>query len=390
VDGEKPGKGDGNSKKKSSLTDMQELEKRFTKLSGNFARLIGIIVLLLVSLEFLCFVALRLFGLITSDKTQHPMNADIYKNHTWAKDYFAEFDEVNRGEYYAYVGHRRVPNYRGRYINLDSQSVRKTVNPCLHLSARPIKIFTFGGSTLWGTGARDGGTIPSHLSKHLCQKGLHVQVINFGESGYTSFQEVIRLQLELKKANIPKVVVFYGGFNDVISSFQNATAGLPQNVEHRKRDFNSRSRLNIAGLFPNCARIWNKMVRRNNAKQSVSLSTKLNAQTALNYLTNLKIVQALEEAFGFRAFFYWQPSIYTKQPLSNEEKSRMRDVTFLSRSYDAVLNLLKNSRVIDLTNIFDHEKASIFIDSIHTSEEGNSIIAERISRDLSRYLQRAK
>ena len=49
----------------------------------------------------------------------------------------------------------------------------------------------FGGSTMWGTGARDACTIPSLLARALQGRGMSLEIINFGETGYVRTQEVI-------------------------------------------------------------------------------------------------------------------------------------------------------------------------------------------------------
>ena len=47
-----------------------------------------------------------------------------------------------------------------------------------------------------------------------------VCVVNFGESGFVSTQGVIQLILELQSGNIPDLVIFYDGVNDVYAAYQ--------------------------------------------------------------------------------------------------------------------------------------------------------------------------
>lgn len=91
---------------------------------------------------------------------------------------------------------------------------------------------------MWGSGARDSFTIPSLLSQILSEHGISIHVVNYGESGFVSTQEVIALMLQLKKGNIPDVVMFYDGVNDTFSAFQHGIAGIPQNEFNRFREFN--------------------------------------------------------------------------------------------------------------------------------------------------------
>jgi lysophospholipase L1-like esterase len=105
-------------------------------------------------------------------------------------------------------------------------------------SRTPLKIFMFGGSALWGTGARDAFTIPSIFATQLQNKGLATEVTNFGESGYVSTQEVSAMLLQLQKGQIPDLVIFYDGVKDMYSAYQQHVAGLPENEFNRVKEFN--------------------------------------------------------------------------------------------------------------------------------------------------------
>ena len=77
---------------------------------------------------------------------------------------------------------------------------------------------------MWGTGSRDGETIPS---LYAARTGRIVR--NFGESAYTAHQDLEMLMWLLQDGERPNVVVFYDGVNDVwhkcgaqVTSFSNA------------------------------------------------------------------------------------------------------------------------------------------------------------------------
>ena len=69
----------------------------------------------------------------------------------------------------------------------------------------------FGGSTVWGTGVDDDGTIPARFD--AITEGY--RVTNYGERGYTTMQNLIDLMTLVNTGTAPEVVVFYEGFNDV-------------------------------------------------------------------------------------------------------------------------------------------------------------------------------
>ena len=165
--------------------------------------------------------------------------SDVYAGVSWADEYLKELEECSVTRWTSYVYWRRQP-YQGRHINVDADGVRRTWTCPEDGSGtgEPLRIFTFGGSAMWGVGARDDFTIPSFLARKLQEKGIRCQVTNFGESGYVSTQEVIALLQQLRDGNIPDLVIFYDGVNDIYSAYQQQVAGLPQNEFHRAREFN--------------------------------------------------------------------------------------------------------------------------------------------------------
>src|SRR3954451_8179244 len=97
----------------------------------------------------------------------------------------------------------------------------------------------FGGSTLCGIGARDHYTIPSFLSKMLTQAfPERIRVTNYGTTGFVNTQEMILLIRELQRGCRPQIVIFYDGYNDTFSAFQNRIAGIPLNEDNRVAEFN--------------------------------------------------------------------------------------------------------------------------------------------------------
>ena len=159
-------------------------------------------------LSFMYFMNSRL-NPESSSIVDSRINADVYKNTTEISSYFKEFNESNIEQWHPYTYWRRQP-FHGQLINIDNFGRRFTTNYPYPLSKskKIIKIFVFGGSTVWGTGVSDSSTIPSLLNIELYKKGINSQVTNFGESGYVSTQELIMLMQELKSGNMPDFVIF--------------------------------------------------------------------------------------------------------------------------------------------------------------------------------------
>ena len=111
-----------------------------------------------------------------------------------------------------YIG-PRVRSVRGRYIN-SADGVRRSYEPRGSAGEEAIEIWFFGGSTTWGEGQRDGHTIPSEVARAAERDGVVVRAVNFGERGYTNFQEFLLLEQQLAERPAPDHVVFFDGQNE--------------------------------------------------------------------------------------------------------------------------------------------------------------------------------
>lgn len=377
--------------------------KSFFKRLGDIWLIFGVTLLILVLIE-LFFRGWFYFKPDPDPRIQ----ADCYQNSEWVNDYYKEFYACNVEEWDSYDYWRRKP-FSGKYINVDVNQRRKTV----YENDNPIKInpdcriFMFGGSTMWGSGVRDKYTIPSLLGAYLSKEGYYVEVINFGESGYVSTQEVITLMKQLRQQNVPNLAVFYDGINDVFSTFQQGKAGLTQNEFNRKKEFNAlkskkRSLLVFLESLKSLATI-RFIIDLTNPDQKLNITytdQELNmlAQETLDlYHENMRLVYSLGEQRDFKSLFYWQPTVFDKRSLSDYEKEREQDVDFLRDFLKSVNKHVVTENInheslyyFDISDIFEDEKEPVFIDYCHVSEYGNSVIAKRMKQDIISILESEK
>lgn len=369
--------------------------KNFFKRLGDIWLIFGVTLLILILIE-LFFRGWFYF----KSEPDTRINADCYQNEKWVGDYYKEFYACNVEEWDSYDYWRRKP-FTGNYINVDANQRRKTVfendNP---IKVNPdYRIFMFGGSTMWGSGVRDKYTIPSLLGSYLSKEGYYVEVINFGESGYVNTQEVIALMKQLKQKNIPNLVVFYDGVNDVFSAFQQGKAGLPQNEFNREKEFNTliskkRSLLVFLESLQTLTSVrFIKNLTNPNPELNISYTDqelKLLAQKTIDlYHENIRLVYSLGEQQNFKSLFYWQPTIFDKRSLSDYEKEKAQDVDFLKDFLKSVNKHVVTENIslqslyyYDISEIFMDEKEPVFIDYCHVSEYGNSVIAKRMLQDI--------
>lgn len=201
-------------------------------------------------------------------------------------------------------------------------------------------------------------------------------------------------------------MVFYDGVNDVYSSYQNGIPGLPQNVVQRMKPRSQRpertSRLRRLALLTYTGELTEALASRifnlvggpeepGWQPPRGPEAAQLDRRTIETMLENIRIVRALEDDYGFRSFFYWQPAVYTKAVQSDDEKHAIPKDTAFGNMYLRVTELIaEQDTIVDLSHIFDDEPSSVFIDEFHISESGNAEVAESIAEDVLAYLGAAE
>jgi lysophospholipase L1-like esterase len=322
-----------------------------------------------------------------------------YTSQDWAAQYWHEHQQSLPEQYHPYVLWRRVP-FKGRTINIDPRGVRLT--PGADCSANSYKVFTLGGSTMWGTGSPDWGTIPAYLQAGLeALRGKPVCVVNFGESGFVSTQEVIELLLQLESGNVPQLVLFYDGVNDEYAAYQSGRPEVHMNLsaisarfEERKSAVSFVEWLKTSYSFLLSERFAARL--RQEAKTSPKIityetmgidTTTLADSVAQMYLANYKTVKALSQEYGFKYFFFWQPVIwFGNKPLTSEEQAiklgtdpaRMRLSNSIYRTIELVASEAEYENLYYLGDIFDKYTSLIWIDGWHVTPVGNQLIAQKM------------
>lgn len=392
-----------------------ERSNKLIKVTRDIWVIVGITLFLFVSLESLFSITLRVRDSLSSSSTKfadHRVNADAYQDRSWVASYYEEFERSQNARWEPYVYWRQRP-YQGKYINIAENGLRFTPE---HVTAhqsgtRPLRIFMFGGSTLWGTGARDSMTIPAILAKELRDKGMTAEITNFGQSGYVSTQEFFGLLLELQKQNIPDLVVFYDGVNDTFSAFQQGVAGVPQNEINRATEFALTARSNRARLWFQAFRdtlydlsivrfLEGLLSRLGIIHQRGTLSTSalvssrdhdaLAQEVIARYKSNVRMANALASQYGFKVLFYWQPTIFQKKHLTEYEDSSHQHVrsieSFFLRTYALAQQSIgkhdRYTRVRDLSLLFSNIREPLYVDWCHLAELGNALIAREMASDV--------
>jgi lysophospholipase L1-like esterase len=323
---------------------------------------------------------------------------DAYADRSWLVTVARQTPELTvRWNPYTYW--RRKP-FSGTYVTVDRNGIRRTWNTP---NTNPINIYMFGGSTLFGVGARDDYTIPSYLSKMLAQVfAERVHVTNYGQNGYVNTQEMVDLFRELQAGNRPDVVIFYDGYNDAFSALQQHVAGLPQNEFNRSAEFNilnpGRAHdfylevLKRSNVYKLMRGLRNRVVEEKPVPPlSPEQETQLVSDVMRIYLTNTTMIESIGKTMGFTAMFYWQPSVYSRSKATLYEQSWTQESEhrFFTETYAAAKHssLAAKPSFHDISDVFDGYEGTLYVDYAHTTERGNEIVARRIYQDVAPLLK---
>lgn len=282
-----------------------------------------------------------------------------------------------------------MSEFEGDYINISSDGIRYTPN-----FGSDSEIFVFGGSTVWGEGARDEYTIPAHIARLLNENGMAQNVLNYGQTGYVSSQDLIWFQRQLTRGNVPNVAIFYQGFNDILSAWGTGLTGLTLQENMRLNDSEAGRRLRAGQpvlQLPNQSLDDYDM-------SSAGVGSATPEAIAELWFANIEMVQSMADAYGVEVLFVWQPAIIFKDSLSDSEQAiYQRSDNERAGIFDlyAEVDAIVRERVIEgdyeniviLSDLFANNTDTIFHDLVHITEIGNGIVAEAIVPHLTDLLE---
>jgi lysophospholipase L1-like esterase len=207
----------------------------------------------------------------------------------------------------------------------------------------------------------------------------------------------------LQSGNVPALVIFYEGANDVYAAYQSGRAThqnlnqLAAKLEQGKSppplvtwikstsSFYVLNRL-MATLRPKPRESTNLINYKTMGIDTATLTDSM----VETYIGNYEIVNALAQKYGFKALFFWQPQIAVgEKPLTSEELEMRREldpvvVEFYQSVYHRVQQVAKKYKnLYYIADTFDSANSQIYIDQVHVTPVGNRLIAERIFREIT-------
>ena len=312
---------------------------------------------------------------------------------------YREIRESITQEYRPYVGWSSRP-FKGTLVNINEDGDRAT----RYNSARDdsLKMWVFGGSTVWGFGAPDNETIPSYLAALLnAEWGVDTTVRNLGESAFVSTQEVSRLILELQRGRRPDVVVIYDGVNDAYAGTY--SPGVPGAIQNQDQIGSRVEGLEIWGAWIRSLGIYRAAdfvlekvgiesnVAHSEANSVADLELQRRAiETANIWLENYQVVAALGETYGFDVIMALQPNLFISgKPLQPYESDILQEIernalVFAQGTrlaYSTIQERLESEdydRIYDFTGAFNDIPSSLYVDEVHVTGTGNRRLAEML------------
>jgi lysophospholipase L1-like esterase len=309
--------------------------------------------------------------------------------------------------YDPYLGWR-VADFHGRYVNIEN-GVRRTKQAPGANAPDALKVYFFGGSAMFGAFQADAGTIASQFAKLAAADGIHVKVVNYGQTAYVNRQEVLLLEQLLVAGKRPDLAVFYDGFNDLMNQFASGPYSRPTTLEAeaiRERlargavepdpslyrawsDASALHRLGRSlGLLPQQDESGQRLVLPWNGDQMVGARKRGRLAVEL-HARQVDLAQRLARSYNIQAAYFWQPTIYTKNIADGEEnyvKSQGADPEAWRLATQLVRERMKPP-VVDLGDSLDDLTQPVMYDFVHTNEAGAAAIAEALYERLRPQLQ---
>jgi len=360
------------------------MNTRLGRAASNFGLVLAIVFGWLLYVEAVCFARLWSANPGTDLIPRERLRL-VYKNADWVDAFSREWAPSNVYEYKAYVGWERKP-FHGRAINVDETNLRFTAHSQCGIDA--YTIWVFGGSTVWGAGTPDWLTVPSQLAAMYEESGQKVCVRNYGQPAWVNSQEVVKLMLELKNSpRKPDLVIFYDGPSDIYETFQSGKPGLHQNFDSMAGMFERRASTRSGGFQyltnTNTARVLAEQNKREAPRKNTD---EIARQSISVYMENVRFVQALAKEYGFRAAFFWQPTISVSHKQLTPVEQTARDAARLhspgleaaNQAGYALFQKDCSAPLYCIVDAFDQAEGTIYFDDAHVDAEGNRLIAKKM------------
>lgn len=166
----------------------------------------GLVFLLTVGANGIAAIILDRYSKLPDGAGDPRIAFPVFPNKDTARQAFVDWYKTT-AVYSAYEGFRLKP-FTSATVNVDRDGLRRVLGQPVTCAGT---VWMLGGSTMWGTGVTDAETIPAIVQSYISDK----KVINYGQSGYLSLQNVAVIAKNIALGETPDTVISYDGVNDV-------------------------------------------------------------------------------------------------------------------------------------------------------------------------------
>lgn len=364
-----------------------------------------------------------------ADDTLDPVSQPAFRNSPWVAAMLAEQTDL-AGVKDSFLGYR-LGDSSGQYTNV-VDGARVSYRP--EGSGDRLSVWFFGASALFGDGQRDAHTIPSEFARRAEAAGILVDVRNYGRPATSMWQELELFQQLVAAGAKPDLVVFYDGFNDLEgqmnqeltrnpTNFFDPTAGDAFGTQATDKakpapvaETSSRSGTGLsdvvdaywdqsgshhvyaalhdlfAGSDPPPVQFVKGVEPRDTSSAPAPDESLQAAQNAISIQKRAaKAASTIADGIGADAAFFWQPSVFTKRLLPDEE-AYLGLGGYEPARWDPAIRearrLLKRTPFVDVGNALDSAEEPVLWDFVHTNEAGAELSAAALFTHLEPTLKR--
>ncbi len=294
-----------------------------------------------------------------------------------------------------------APDQHNKYVNINSDGFRGSE---FDFQDDDYKIFFIGGSTTYGfITSSDEFTIPSLLEKIINNAGLDVKVINAGIPAANSSDELYYLENYILNYS-PNMIITYDGWNDILQGRGEFTKEkLNSNdilINVKTNDVtNDNKKTGLISFFAKIdyqtglgiALFLSHLINNPEIDLMKNIDLYENTETeALDFIeskleNNWSEICFLGEKHGFQTINIMHPALGTSdREISNSTRSLLSDFNVYMKKLNLDSNRMDScENVFDFRNIFaGMDNEIIYWDGVHMSNDGNEIVAEKISKKI--------
>lgn len=314
------------------------------------------------------------------------INSEVFQNLAPDLQKRICYDELSIKTEPGYLHPVMKPNQHTETFNVNKYGFRGS-EITLQKPDNTLRIFVIGGSTiLGGASTSDETTISGNLQKKFDDYGLDVQVINAGRNAAFSITEVKYIKDKLIEFE-PDLFIVYDGWNDITFFDYQSYTGIKktyttnEQISHELKRFFSSYRT---------AEIFSRFLQHGDIKAPDAVVYPINnehiSEKVKIWKNEWSDICKLGHDLGFDTIITIQPVLGTGTKILTpyEEKYFVRNdnarVVNVLQLYVDELEELKNDcmATVDLRGVFDDISKPIYIDAIHVSDEGNTIVADKL------------